>query len=118
MRLLTLALLILFALLQYRLWFGQHSVSDYWQRKAELEQQQTANEELAKRNRLLLADVNDLRQGLEAIEERARNELGLIRDDEIFFRIVSDPQVRADSAAPSHHALPIQPSMAQPESQP
>lgn len=102
MRLLTLALLILLVLLQYRLWFGQHSVSDYVQRKTELEQQQLANEALAKRNRLLLADVNDLRQGLEAIEERARNELGLIRHDEVFFRIVSEQQVQlADDELPT-----------------
>lgn len=90
MRLLTIAFVLLFVVLQYRLWFGQHSVSDYLQRSHQLEQQQLANEELAKRNRLLLADVDDLRQGLEAIEERARNELGMIRDDEVFFRIVSD----------------------------
>lgn len=101
MRLLTLALLVLFAILQHRLWFGQHSVSDYLQRKSELAQQQLTNEELAKRNRLLLADVNDLRQGLEAIEERARNELGLIRDDEVFFRLVSElPQPTIDQSSP------------------
>lgn len=90
MRFVTIALLILLLLLQFRLWFGQHSISDYLQRKQQLEQQTLANEELAKRNRLLLADVQDLRLGLEAIEERARNELGMIRDDEIFFRIVSE----------------------------
>lgn len=47
------------------------------------------NEVLAKRNKLLKADVTDLQIGLDAIEERARNELGLIRQDEVFFRIIS-----------------------------
>ncbi len=89
MRLLTLLLLTLFAALQYRLWFGQNSVADYFRQQEELRSQQASNLELEKRNRLLKADVTDLQQGLEAIEERARNELGLIRDDEVFFRLFS-----------------------------
>ncbi|MCC5826696.1 cell division protein FtsB [Alkalimonas sp.] len=107
MRLLTIALLILLLLLQYRLWFGQHSVSDYLQLTQQLEQQALANEELAKRNRLLLADVDDLRLGLEAIEERARNELGMIRDDEVFFRIVTDSPSLNDQR--QGITLPLQP---------
>lgn len=89
MRLLTILLLLLLAALQYRLWFGQNSVADYFRQQEELRSQQASNQELEKRNRLLKADVTDLQQGLEAIEERARNELGLIRDDEVFFRIIS-----------------------------
>lgn len=89
MRLLTLLLIVLLAALQYRLWFGQNSVADYFRQQEELRSQQASNLELEKRNRLLKADVTDLQQGLEAIEERARNELGLIRDDEVFFRLFS-----------------------------
>lgn len=89
MRLLTLLLLVVLALLQYRLWFGQNSVADYYRQQEELRNQQASNLELEKRNRLLRADVTDLQQGLDAIEERARNELGLIRDDEVFFRLFS-----------------------------
>ena len=88
MRLLIGILLILFCLLQYRLWFGQYSVTDYLQRLDEIATQRASNQELQKRNRMLLADVTDLQQGLEAIEERARNELGLIGEHEVFFRIV------------------------------
>lgn len=88
MRLLIGILLILFCLLQYRLWFGQYSVTDYLQRLDEIATQRASNQELQKRNRMLMADVTDLQQGLEAIEERARNELGLIGEDEVFFRIV------------------------------
>ncbi|MDX3773961.1 cell division protein FtsB [Chromatiaceae bacterium AAb-1] len=89
MRLLTVLLVILFCLLQYRLWFGQHSMTDYLRQLDELSIQETSNQELVKRNRLLGADVADLKQGLDAIEERARNELGLIRQDEVFFRIIN-----------------------------
>lgn len=88
MRILIALLLLVFAGLQYRLWFGQLSVTDYLRQQEEIATQQASNQELIKRNRMLLADVNDLRQGLEAIEERARNELGLIAEDEVFFRIV------------------------------
>jgi cell division protein FtsB len=88
MRILIAVLLITLAALQYRLWFGQLSVTDYLKQQEEIAQQQASNQELIKRNRMLLADVNDLRQGQEAIEERARNELGLIAADEVFFRIV------------------------------
>ncbi|WP_423185641.1 cell division protein FtsB [Alishewanella sp. d11] len=88
MRILIALLLIVLIALQYRLWFGQLSVTDYLKQQAEIAKQQASNQELMKRNRMLLADVNDLRQGQEAIEERARNELGLIAEDEVFFRIV------------------------------
>ncbi len=88
MRILIALLLIVLIALQYRLWFGQLSVTDYLRQQAEIAKQQASNQELIKRNRMLLADVNDLRQGQEAIEERARNELGLIAEDEVFFRIV------------------------------
>ncbi|EIW89295.1 MAG: cell division protein FtsB [Alishewanella agri] len=92
MRILILFLLLLLAALQYRLWFGQLSITDYLRQQDEIATQQASNQELIKRNRMLLADVNDLRQGLEAIEERARNELGLIAEDEVFFRIIpQDP---------------------------
>lgn len=88
MRILIALLLIVLAALQYRLWFGQLSVTDYLRQQDEIATQLASNQELEKRNRMLLADVNDLRQGYEAIEERARNELGLIAEDEVFFRII------------------------------
>lgn len=89
MRLLVLLLLVLLGALQHRLWLGQHSVMDYWAHQTELGKIELQNAELFKRNHLLKADVTDLQIGLEAIEERARNELGLIKQDEVFFRIVT-----------------------------
>jgi cell division protein FtsB len=89
MRILTVLLVVVLGLLQYRLWFGEHSIADYFRQQEELNIQAASNLELEKRNRLLRADVKDLQQGIEAIEERARNELGLIKQDEVFFRLFS-----------------------------
>ncbi len=89
MRIVILLLLGLMAALHYRLWFGQHSVEQYMQRKAELHAHEMSNLELKKRNKMLLADVEDLQQGLDSIEERARNELGLVKQNEVFFRLVA-----------------------------
>jgi cell division protein FtsB len=81
-------LVSLFCALQYRLWFGKHSIPDYLALQAEVEQRQKQNANLAQRNKLLAADINDLKIGLDAIEERARNELGLIKEGETFYRII------------------------------
>jgi len=88
MRVFTVILLILLVLLQYRLWLGKNSVSDYLTLKENLVRQQSANAELQQRNKLLFADTDDLKLGLEAIEERARNELGMIKENEMFFRLI------------------------------
>ena len=85
-------LLILLCMLQYRLWFGKHSVPDYLSIEEEVKQQQQQNANLKQRNNLLKADINDLKIGLEAIEERARNELGLIKEGETFYRILPAEQ--------------------------
>ena len=88
MRVFTAILLILLVLLQYRLWFGKNSVPDYIALKENLVRQLGANEKLQQRNKLLYADTDDLKLGLEAIEERARNELGMIKENETFFRLI------------------------------
>ena len=85
-------LVVLFGALQYRLWFGKHSIPDYWQLKAEVQQRIEQNAKLIQRNSLLEADINDLKIGIDAVEERARNELGLIKEGETFFRIVPKEQ--------------------------
>jgi cell division protein FtsB len=93
MRVFTVVLLILLLLLQYRLWFGKNSVPDYLTLKQSLLEQKEANEKLRQRNKLLFADTDDLKLGLEAIEERARNELGMIKDNETFFRLIPSDNV-------------------------
>lgn len=88
MRVFTAILLILLVSLQYRLWFGKNSVPDYLDLKDDVTHQVGLNEKLQQRNKLLYADTDDLKLGLEAIEERARNELGMIKDNETFFRLI------------------------------
>ena len=84
----TVVLIVLLGLLQYRLWFGKNSLPDYLALKQEVQQQSLQNDNLAQRNNLLKADISDLKIGLESIEERARNELGLIKQGETFYRIL------------------------------
>jgi cell division protein FtsB len=82
----TLAAFIL--LLQYPLWFGKGGWLRVWSLERQLEEQRQANAALTGRNSALDAEVRDLKQGIEAIEERARYELGLIKQDEVFFQVV------------------------------
>ena len=88
MRIVSGILLVFLVLLQYRLWFGKNSVPDYIALKDEVARQQLDNNKLKQRNKLLYADTDDLKSGLEAIEERARKELGMIKEEETFFRII------------------------------
>tara|TARA_B100000809_G_C14707578_1_gene376566 strand:- start:219 stop:485 length:267 start_codon:yes stop_codon:yes gene_type:complete len=75
-------------LLQHRLWFGKNSVPDYLALEIEVQRQILDNDKLKRRNKLLYADTDDLKSGVEAIEERARNELGMIKEGETFFRLI------------------------------
>jgi cell division protein FtsB len=88
MRAITLLLVVFIMLLQYRLWFGKNSVPDYLALESEVQRQILDNDKLKRRNKLLYADTDDLKSGVEAIEERARNELGMIKEGETFFRLI------------------------------
>jgi cell division protein FtsB len=90
MRYLFLALLVLLLLLQYRLWVGEGSFAEVWRLHQDVAEQQTENTRLRERNEALDAEVKDLKQGLDAIEERAREELGMIKEDEIFYQIIEE----------------------------
>jgi cell division protein FtsB len=90
MRYLFLGLLVLFLLLQYRLWVGEGSFADVWRLRQDVAGQKTENTRLRERNEALDAEVKDLKQGLDAIEERAREELGMIKEDEIFYQIIEE----------------------------
>ncbi len=89
-RWLTLAVIVLLAGLQYKLWVGQGSFAEVWNLNQAVAEQRDENERLAERNAALEAEVLDLKQGLDAVEERARSELGMIKDDEVFYQIVED----------------------------
>ncbi len=80
---------ILLVLLQINLWTGKGSMQDVLQLERDIAAQTKENEQLMERNQALLAEVKDLKRGLEAIDERARSEYGMIRNDETFFQIVN-----------------------------
>ena len=90
MRWLVWLLVVLFVLLQYKLWVGDGSLADVWELYQQVEAQKEDNRLLRERNQALDAEVKDLKQGLEAIEERAREELGMIRDGETFYQIIEE----------------------------
>ncbi len=85
-------LVVLLIALQYRLWLGKNSISDYESKQAQIAELETQNASLRQRNQLLIADIDDLQLGIESMEERARNELGLIKEGEIFYRILPSEQ--------------------------
>ncbi|MEO0421736.1 MAG: septum formation initiator family protein [Pseudomonadota bacterium] len=85
-RALLISLLAAFVLLQYQLWLTPQGLREVFRLGAELDQLREENAGLVRRNAKLDAEVADLREGLGAIEERARTDLGMIRDDETFYR--------------------------------
>ena len=87
MRLLTLALLALLALVHAELWFGKGGVPRVVELSGKLREQQAANTQARTRNAQLVAEVSDLKEGLEMVEEKARFELGMVRPDEILVQI-------------------------------
>ena len=91
MKVLAAILGALIVLIQYPLWIGKGGWLRAWQLEADLSNQQSRNAGLEGRNAALAAEVRDLKQGSEAIEERARRDLGMTRGDEIFFQYV-DPK--------------------------
>jgi cell division protein FtsB len=85
---LTLVLAVLIVLIQYPLWLGKGSWLRVWEVDQQIQAQRETNRQLKARNDGLEAEVRDLKVGVEAIEERARSELGMIRHDEIFFQVL------------------------------
>jgi len=88
MRILAYTLAAFIVLLQYPLWFGKGGWLRVWGLERQVQEQKQNNAALAQRNGALDAEVRDLKQGFEAIEERARYELGMIKQDEIFYQVV------------------------------
>ena len=77
----------LLAAMQYRLWVGEGSLAHVSQLKQQIAEQQRENEQLLERNRVLTAEVIELKQGLETVEERARHELGMVKQGETLFQL-------------------------------
>ncbi|WP_363317362.1 cell division protein FtsB [uncultured Gilliamella sp.] len=87
---LTLILLGVLGYLQYSLWFGKNNVYDYQENVHMLASLHEKNNKLKARNEQMFAEINDLQRGSEAIEERARSHLGMVKPNEYFYRIIID----------------------------
>jgi len=85
-------LVVCFFTLQLRLWIGEGSLADIWRLKGEIERQEQDNYLAEERNKRLQAEVKNLKEGLDAVEERARTQLGMVKEDETFFLIIDDDQ--------------------------
>ena len=88
MKPLIIALRVLLGFLQYKLWMGEGSLAEIWRIHQAIDMQMQENAALKERNAALDAEVKDLKHGFAAIEERARAELGMIKKDETFYRVV------------------------------
>ena len=112
MRVLAGVLAALIVVIQYPLWLGKGGWLRAWDSEHKVAAQRASNEGLERRNLALAAEVRDLKQGFEAIEERARYELGFVRQDEVFFQVVEPPRAKAvqpavPSAAPAPASAPV-----------
>lgn len=94
MKYLAATLIVLLALLQYRWLLGEGSVSEVSRLREEIAEQRQQNDALRERNRTLAAEVQDLKKGTVAIEERARTDLGMVGKSETFYQIVQPEDVR------------------------
>jgi len=101
MRLFAIILAALVLLIQYPLWLGKGGMLRVWEMERQIEVQRQSNSKLQVRNAALDAEVRDLKQGLEAVEERARSELGMIRKDEIFFQVLESDSAAVKPATPA-----------------
>ncbi|KPC50548.1 cell division protein FtsB [Amantichitinum ursilacus] len=99
MRTLAIALAVLILALQWPLWIGKGSWLRVWDLDRQLAEQKLRNDKLKERNTALEADVVDLKTGTDAIEERARNELGMVRQDEVFFQILDNRKPASSNPA-------------------
>jgi len=85
----VLVLLVIILLgLQYSLWLGEGSLPQTWELQREIELMRQHNEAMIEENRVLAAEVADLKRGGQAIEERARSELGMIKQGEVFYQVI------------------------------
>jgi cell division protein FtsB len=82
-------LVTLVVLLQYRFWAGDGGMREVWQLRGEIAKQKQENDDLRERNRTLAAEVQDLKKGTTAVEERARTDLGMIGAGETFYQVVT-----------------------------
>ena len=98
MKTLVTILLILLVSLQYRLWFGRGNLQEVAELESLKQETELKNEELEERNRALAAEVLDLKKGMEAVEEKARSEMGMVKEEETFYQIVDSADFNQQAA--------------------
>lgn len=101
MRWVTLILLALIVMWQYPLWLGKGGWIKVWELDRQVEAQKKTNQQTKIRNAVLDAEVRDLKQGTEAVEERARNELGMIKNGETFYQVIGETTPATQAQLPS-----------------
>ena len=101
MKFLVAGLVAALVLLQYRLWLSDEGLREVWHLDSAVAAQRADNAVLAERNAQLKAEVDDLKKGLTAIEERARHDLGMVGHTETFFQVVDAPEQALPSAPPA-----------------
>lgn len=101
MKILAGILVALIVLIQAPLWIGKGGWFRAWELEKEVARQKQKNEGLAVRNSGLAAEVKDLKTGTDAVEERARYELGMVRKDEVFYQVVDDQKAAGGKSAPA-----------------
>ncbi|MGD2081543.1 MAG: cell division protein FtsB [Chromatiales bacterium] len=92
MRVVLAVLVVTLVVLQYRLWVGEGSFAEVRALQRDIAAQRSEIERMKRRNAALQAEVDDLKEGLEAVEARARSELGMIREGEVFYQIPEPPR--------------------------
>jgi len=99
LKLIVAILFVLLIWLQYKLWLGDGGIPEVLELEQEIETVQTEVNTLQERNKALNAEVMDLKKGIEAIEERARSEMGMIKKDEIYYQVIdSESDVSIEGA--------------------
>ena len=107
MRWLLVALLVILAGLQYRLWFAEGSLAEQHRLELQVQEQEKINRELLQRNAVLEREVMELQSGNKGVEQRAREQLGLVREGEMFYQFVEDPPANTlSSPAPQTTTQP------------
>jgi cell division protein FtsB len=112
MRIAAAVLILLVLLLQYRFWLGDGGMREVWRLREEVAAQQAENDTLKERNRTLMAEVQDLKHGKTAVEERARTDLGMVGTNESFYQVMGDTPAETaaaptESASSSPHGAPV-----------
>lgn len=100
MKWLAAGLLVVVVLLQYRIWLSEDGLRELRRLEGAVATQRGENDQLGERNRQLAAEVHDLKNGLQALEERARSDLGMVAGNETFYQVVPS---HPDAREPEHH---------------